>query len=251
MSSPSVVKSVSTKSKNPASTKSKLPKTKASKASKTVKSVKSNESAPVVVESVPVVVESAPVVVESAPVVVESVPVVVESAPVVVESAPVVVESAPSTEQLDAFKHLLQCVLDLQSQLKNLNNEIRTVEKTYKKQIKDLQKSGKCKKTTSNSSVSKKPSGFVKPTHITLELSKFLKVDPDTMLARTTVTKHINDYIKEHKLYDSATKIITPDKKLQTLLKSGDDKLTYFKGNNIQKYMKIHYIKSDVTPVVT
>ena len=110
-------------------------------------------------------------------------------------------------------------------------------------------KSGKSKKTSSTTP--KNPSGFVKPTHITLELSKFLDVAPDTMLARTTVTKHINDYIKEHKLYDSGTKIITPDKKLKALLKSGDDKLTYFKGNNIQKYMKVHYIKSSDTPIAS
>ena len=180
----------------------------------------------------------------------------VEVAPVApaVEVAPVVevapaTEPAPTAEQVDAFKHLLQCVMDLQNQLKNLNNEIRSVEKNYKKQIKDLQKSSKSKKSHSADPNKKKSlSGFVKPTNITAELSTFLDVSPDTLIARTDVTRHINNYIKEHKLYNSETKIITPDKKLKALLKSGDDKLTYFKGNNIQKYMKIHYVKP--APVV-
>jgi len=219
MSGPNVVKSKSAKSKT----------------SKSTKATKSKVKAVSVVETAPVV-EAAPVV-ETAP--------VVEAAPVVAVPA---VETV-STEQVDAFKHLLQCVLDLQSQLKNLNNEIRSVEKNYKKQIKDLQKSCKPKKVA-DPNKKKSPSGFVKPTHISADLSKFLGVAPDTMLARTQVTKHINAYIKEHNLYDSATKLITPDKKLKALLKSGSDKLTYFKGNNIQKYMKVHYIKSDASASV-
>ena len=85
----------------------------------------------------------------------------------------------------------------------------------------------------------REPSGFAKPTLISKELSTFLGKPPETLMARTEVTKALTAYIREHNLQDEKDKrTILPDKKLGQLLKSNDDKLTYF---NLQKYLKTHF----------
>lgn len=85
----------------------------------------------------------------------------------------------------------------------------------------------------------KGPSGFTKPTLISNELSTFLGKSPETHMARTEVTKALNQYIKEHKLQDANDKrIILPDNKLNKLLKCNDDQVTYF---NLQRFLKPHF----------
>ena len=63
-------------------------------------------------------------------------------------------------------------------------------------------------------------------------------------MARTDVSKEINQYIRLNSLQDKSNgRKIIPDNKLATLLKiTGDDELTYF---NLQRYMKHHFIKVD------
>ena len=63
----------------------------------------------------------------------------------------------------------------------------------------------------------------------------FLGGPPDTMMARTDVTKLITKYVKTHSLQaqDNGRKIL-PDDKLNKLLKvEKGDEVTYF---NLQKY---------------
>ena len=62
-------------------------------------------------------------------------------------------------------------------------------------------------------------------------------------MARTEVTKHLTQYIKNNDLQDASNRRkILPDKKLGQLLNVGaDDEVTYF---NLQKYMKVHFPKS-------
>jgi chromatin remodeling complex protein RSC6 len=71
-------------------------------------------------------------------------------------------------------------------------------------------------------------------------------------MARTSVTRDINAYIRTHELQDKNNgRKINPDKKLATLLKlSSSDELTYF---NLQKYMSPHFakiVKPDQPPYV-
>ena len=168
-----------------------------------------------------------------------------ETTPVVEESSPVSTEQSSEdvTEQEVAFEGLCTMVIDLQQQLRALNTQIKQLQKSYKKEVKELKR--KCKKPKKGAEGSKKraPSGFAKPTSLTPELCKFLNVPADTKLARTQVTKEITAYIKEHGLQNTENKkIILPDKKLQTLLKSGKEEVTYF---NLQKFMKVHFIKDE------
>ena len=69
-------------------------------------------------------------------------------------------------------------------------------------------------------------------------------------MARTEVTKHLTQYIKEHELQDQANKRrIIPDRQLSQLLNVGpEDEVTYF---NLQKYMKSHFPKSGTTTATT
>lgn len=122
-----------------------------------------------------------------------------------------------------------------------LKTEFRTLEKRWSKELKTAQKSqSKSKRKSGN----RKPSGFVKPTKISDELATFLGKEKGSEMARTDVTREINQYIRDHKLQDkdNGRKII-PDNKLQSLLKlKKTDELTYF---NLQKYMSPHFFKTE------
>ena len=62
-------------------------------------------------------------------------------------------------------------------------------------------------------------------------------------MARTEVTREINNYIREHKLQDPKNgRHIIADSKLKKLLKlTSKDNLTYF---NLQRYMSPHFAKA-------
>ena len=121
----------------------------------------------------------------------------------------------------------------------SLKAEFKALEKRWGRELKNAQKSKKRAKRGGNRS----PSGFVKPTKISDELARFLEKPLGTEMARTEVTKEINNYIRANGLQDkdNGRKII-PDVKLSSLLKiSKDEELTYF---NLQKYMSPHFPKT-------
>jgi len=159
--------------------------------------------------------------------------------------------TTPSSETVDEVAELSSSELSVLSSefLTKLNNwvavgsslkaEFKALEKRWNRELKNAQKNKKRTKRGGN----KSPSGFVKPTKISVELAKFLNKPDGSEMARTEVTKEINNYIKSHNLQDPDNgRHIVPDAKLASLLKiEGDDKLTYF---NLQKYMSQHFIKT-------
>ena len=149
----------------------------------------------------------------------------------------VVVEPVSSLDS-DCSKFLGD-LQNVSSQLSALKTSFRALEKAMTKELKAAQKLNKKKKQKSN----RKPSGFVKPTLISMELADFLKVPHKSEIARTEVTREINKYIREHNLQDAKNgRIINADKALQTLLKvQKSDELTYF---NLQKFMSPHFLKA-------
>lgn len=153
--------------------------------------------------------------------------------------------------QEKAFEGLCSMVIDLQQQLRALSTTIKTVQRNYKKEVKDLRKQcskGRRKKQT-DPSKKRAPSGFAKPTYLSAELCQFLDVPFLTQMARTDVTKLITKYVADHKLQNEKNKKqIIPDDKLKSLLKcNDDDEITYF---NLQTYMKVHYSKEKPTQIV-
>jgi chromatin remodeling complex protein RSC6 len=123
----------------------------------------------------------------------------------------------------------------------SLKTEFRTLEKRWSRELKTAQKSQSKRKRKSGN---RQPSGFVKPTKISDELAKFLEKPVGTEMARTDVTREINQYIRSHNLQDKENgRKINPDPKLQTLLKlKKTDELTYF---NLQRYMSPHFSKTE------
>jgi len=122
-----------------------------------------------------------------------------------------------------------------------MKGDFKTLEKVVSRELKAAAKaSSKRAKRAGN----RAPSGFVKPTRISDELAQFLGKEVGTEMARTSVSKEINAYIRANNLQRPDNgRFIVPDAKLTTLLKIGkDDELSYF---NLQRYMKPHFIKAE------
>ena len=169
-------------------------------------------------------------------------PVVVQpvAQPTVVETAQV--EESTMVSRLSVFGAKL---VQLNGLFSSLKADFKLLEKQVSKELKTAQKLSSKKRKTN---VNRQPSGFVKPTLISNELATFLGKAHGTELARTAVSREINNYIRTNGLQDKTNgRKINADAKLTSLLKLGkDDELTYF---NLQKYMKHHFIKA--TPSAT
>jgi chromatin remodeling complex protein RSC6 len=154
------------------------------------------------------------------------------------------VEPVEPEENYDAefneVKETLKSALEL---IKTLSSSVNALEKRVARDRKVMNKKmkGRVKRVVDPN---KPPSGFAKPGPVSAELSKFLKLEKEELIARTEVTKRITQYCQEHGLQKKEDKrTIHPDKTLRDLLrlKKGDE-LTFF---NLQKYMKVHYPNKD------
>lgn len=174
--------------------------------------------------------------------VVENVVVVVPSEDVVV---PEVVDETGETGIIDLFSQFSLKLTTIHSSFTALKNDLRVLEKRCNKDMKTMLKKSSKKKRNPN----RAPSGFVKPALISEELATFLGKPLGTEMARTSVTKEINQYIKEKSLGDKSNgRHIIPDEALSTLLKlKPEDELTYF---NLQRFMSHHFTKSDSSKAV-
>lgn len=169
-----------------------------------------------------------------------------------VVTAPVenVVETTTETPEVAVLESVTKLqefgakIQQLTGILAALKQDFKTLDKVVNREIKVLQKNTKKRKANSN----RQPSGFVKPTRISSDLAKFLGRDEGVEMARTEVSKEINQYIRANSLQDKSNgRIIKADAKLKKLLNLADgDELTYF---NLQKYMKHHFIKEDAASV--
>jgi len=126
----------------------------------------------------------------------------------------------------------------------SLKSDFKTLQKTVERDMKAAVKAAGARKKRDMSDRPK--SGFVKPTRISDELAKFLNKEVGTEMARTEVSKEINQYVVAHNLRDKKNgRIILPDAKLSKLLKVGKtDEVTYF---NLQRYLKPHFIKAEAS----
>lgn len=162
--------------------------------------------------------------------------------PVVTKEVNEVVEETITEPSIgDAFTELLSNLTAMRSQITSLSGQVRALRTRSDREIRQAQKAGRKRKSTN-----RKPSGFVKPTLISMELATFLGKPKGTEMARTEVTREINHYIRENNLKDPANgRRILADGKLRKLLKLGKgDELTYF---NLQRYIKHHFAKAGET----
>ena len=194
----------------------------------------------------PVAPVAAPVKVVKAPKEPKAPKTVATPAPVVaaVSDAPASVDAsaeavAPSTESVIAsqFASISSKLQQVVAFAATLRSELRALERHAVKEIRTAQKaSAKKRRKVGN----RAPSGFVKPTLISKELSEFLGKTDGSEMARTEVTREINAYIRNNNLQDKENgRRINPDSKLKSLLKlKKGEELTYF---NLQRYMSPHF----------
>jgi chromatin remodeling complex protein RSC6 len=180
------------------------------------------------------------------------------AAPAEETPAAVPTEAAPAPEvssmRFDSLVEKLQSITtmskDLVAQVRFLQKEVVKLQKEKLKAEQLAAKTAvKKDKKAANAAarlaageapVKRSPSGFAKPTKLSEELCSFLGVPPGTEMARTDVTRMLNNYIKQHSLQDPADKrSIKPNADLQKILEPGD--VTYF---NLQAKIKRHFIKA-------
>ena len=178
----------------------------------------------------------------------KTVDVAVDAAPVV-EGAEVTSEVVPEENSVATAMSKVAgygaLLAQLSTYISTLKNEYKALEKVVGKELKIAQKVSNRK---SKRSGNRKPSGFVRPTLISVELAQFLDKPAGSEMARTEVSKEINNYIRTNKLQDEKNgRQINADPKLIALLKlQAGDSLTYF---NLQRYMKHHFVKPVVAVV--
>jgi chromatin remodeling complex protein RSC6 len=151
------------------------------------------------------------------------------------------VELTVTSKMADFSSQLQQLLLLTQS----VRTQFRQLDKGLHKELKAYYKASSKKNKRSGN---RQPSGFVRPTLISDELALFLGKEIGTKMARTEVSKEINQYIRTNNLQDKANgRNINPDAKLSVLLKlNKGDLLSYF---NLQKYMKHHFVKVPPAPL--
>lgn len=161
--------------------------------------------------------------------------------PVVVETpvVDVATEETPVVE-VDRFVVVLERLQRFATELKDTVTLVKTLQKEFQRVQKASTKKTKKVVSPTASSKPRTPSGFAKPTKLSDDLCSFLGVPSGSQMARTEVTRVINEYIKKNSLQDTTDKrTIVPDSKLLSILKLGEgDKLTYF---NLQTYIKHHF----------
>lgn len=152
---------------------------------------------------------------------------------------------APQDDE-DKFAVIVDTLVSFQSKIKDMLVTVKGLQKEYSKLQK--QKGKKTRKASGGASdeVTKRtPSGFAKPTNLSNELCDFLGKPHGTSLARTEVTRIINEYIRNQNLQNpSDRRKIVADDKLKSILNIDPEKgLSYF---SLQASIKHHFTKIEV-----
>ena len=126
------------------------------------------------------------------------------------------------------FDTLLTTLSSFRTQITQIQQVVRGLEKQVKKEVKGLRRDAQKGRVRGN----RKRSGFAQPTKISRELCEFME--------KAEGTQYVISYINDHKLQNPQNrKTIKPDDKLRKLLGvSPSDEVTYF---NLQKYMNRHF----------
>ena len=137
------------------------------------------------------------------------------------------------------FRSIEHTLGRFRTEITRLQAQLKSLEKGVNREVKGLKREAVKGKNRGN----RQPSGFAKPSAISNELCDFMEKEHGSLVARTEVTRHIIQYIKENGLNDSRT--IHPDEKLKSLLGVNDeDVVTYF---NIQRLMNPHFVSQSAS----
>lgn len=149
-------------------------------------------------------------------------------------------ETIYSEDLTEQFQNMIETINTFKSSMSALQTQIKFLEKGVRKELHQVHKTIKKRKTGN-----KKPSGFATPSPISKELCKFMGIESNSEVARTVVTRHIIQYIRDNNLqYPENKRIIIPDKNLSMLLGVENDNQTVVTYFNIQRFMNKHFIKN-------
>ena len=173
--------------------------------------------------------------------------------PTVAAGAPAVVVAAPA-QTSDAL------LSNLTEQLKALSTEFTTrvrdavkatqeAAKAAKKEARDSKKKRKVDPATLNPEqraaweARRANNAFLKEKPLSPELCQFMGLKAGEMRSQTDVTKFISEYVKSHSCFDPTfRRRILPNAALAKLLRVDDKtEVTYL---NLQKFLKVHFIKA-------
>ena len=160
------------------------------------------------------------------------------------------VEVDPMVKQLTSMAELLDT---LAKTSKSLTIEMKALTKDVNKlRVAKAGKKTKQKRVV-DPDAPRKLGALEKPVPITEELSEFLGFTKGEMYSRQQVTQAINKYVKDNDLQNPENKryILLESEtglKLKALLRDPDQPLTFF---NIQRYLKVHYIKDETATDTT
>ena len=155
---------------------------------------------------------------------------------------------SPDVAAAARFDVALAAINDAIVNFKTLQTNVKQMQKDFARLVKAAGK--KTKRTAGGAggaggegAAKKNPSGFAKPTGLSDAMCEFLGVPTGTELARTDVTRRLNQYIKENNLQDEQDKRkIHPDAKLGKILTiSEGNALTFF---NLQSFIKHNFLKA-------
>ena len=129
---------------------------------------------------------------------------------------------------------LLEASKEVSDVLSSLTRQMQSLKRKTMKQHNATQR----QLATALKKKSRRGGGFTNPVRISQELCEFLDSPPGTLLARTEVTKKLNEYIKSNKLQRSVDRrIVDPDEKLASLLGTSDG----FSFFELQGLMNRHF----------
>lgn len=147
---------------------------------------------------------------------------------------------------LDALNGYLKDLNEFKATFQEFHKRGKEIKKMFEKEMKELKKNSKKKRTRKPDA---KPGGFRKPVNISDQMCEFLGIKKGQKLARTEVSKKLNEYIRDKDLQNEKDRrIIEPDEKLLGLFSEDyteECRLDFF---TMQKYIKHHYIKEVVVP---
>lgn len=174
------------------------------------------------------------------------VPTVAAGAPVVVVAAPVQTSDAllsNLTEQLKALS------TEFTTRVRDAVKATQEAAKAAKKEARDSKKKRKVDPATLNPEqraaweARRANNAFLKEKPLSPELCQFMGLKTGEMRSQTDVTKFISEYVKSHSCFDPTfRRRILPNAALAKLLRVDDKtEVTYL---NLQKFLKVHFIKA-------
>ena len=169
------------------------------------------------------------------------------AAPVAVPAEAAATEAPEEVRLETEAKSITARLLAVRETVSELISEAKRLEKKAAKVQKLADKRRRRKVVEGEPGKPARVSIFQVPTGLTPELCAFMGRPAGSLESRSNVTKFITKYVSDNNLKNKHD--INADAKLLKLLRlTKEDKLTYF---NLQKYLNVHYLKTEKAPVAT